>query len=290
MIEEREVRLDRIVSGWVAPLLGRLAQDRPAIITREIAAGYLHEVGLHRDPSAVIRYLSRLGWLAPTKVRGAWAYFPPGQTTTGDPYIDLRGWQAIDTTAQFALAGEAAALHLGYLDRQSEGPVTVWMPAQQRPPAGLRPHLRVVHLTFPDGTDVGPSRPLLRRRGLDVYAWANGMPAFGPEALLVQLAVRPGSFGPWADLAAHLTAFVDDCEPDRVVRLLDGQSASSWQRAAYLLDAGGATKTAEAVMNRRLPGKLIHVTLGDGHSDLAASRYRVTDHLLAPLLASVSKA
>ena len=92
------------------------------------------------------------------------------------------------------------------------------------------------------------------------------------------------------DLATHLTAFTGDCEPDRVVRLLDGQSASSWQRAAYLLDAGGAANTAEAVMKRRPPGDLVHVTVGDGHGDLAATRYRVTDHLLAPLLANVSKA
>lgn len=290
VLEEREVRLDRPVPGWAALLIARLSQDRPAIVTREIAAGYLAEVGLDRDPGTVIGYLSRLGWLSATHVRGAWVFYPPGQTTTGDPYVDLRAWQTIDPTARFALAGEAAALHLGYLDRVFDGPIALWLPAGIRPPAGVRPLVQVIHLALRAGIELGPSQALLRRRRLDVVNWSSNLAAFGPEALLVQLAARPGSFGPWADLAAHLTILAADCDPGRVVELLDGQTASAWQRAAHILDLGGADQTATIVIEQRPAGELVHVTLGDRDRDSVTTRFRVTDHLLAPLVAQVGKA
>lgn len=67
-----------------------------------------------------------LGWLAGTHVQSVWAYLAHGETTTGDPYIDLRAWLAKEPAAKFALAGEAAAFHLGYLHRHFDGPVSVW--------------------------------------------------------------------------------------------------------------------------------------------------------------------
>ena len=44
-----------------------------------------------------------------------------------------------------------------------------------------------------------PTGRLLRAKGLDVTGWASGLRAFGPEALLVQLAARPASFKTDAD-------------------------------------------------------------------------------------------
>ena len=223
-------------------------------------------------------------------MQSVWAYLAQGETTTGDPYIDLRAWLAKEPATKLALAGEAAAFHLGYLDRRFDGPIALWIPEGHRPPPGIRPHVTLVRLTFHDGIDIGPSWTLLRRRGLDVNAWATGLPSFGPEALLVQLAVRPGSFGPWADLAAHMNALATDCDADRVTALLQGQSGNSWQRAAYLLHAGGAEQSAAAVLSGRPAGKLAHVTMGDGDEGVYNAPFGVTDRLLAPVLAQVGKA
>lgn len=121
-------------------------------------------------------------------------------------------------------------------------------------------------------------------------AWATGLPAFGPEALLVQLAVRPGSFGPWAHLAAHASSLVGDCDADRVRDLLHGQSGNSWQRAAYLLHAGGGREGAIAVLSGRPAGKLAHVTMGEGDEGVYVAQFGVTDRLFAPLLAQAGKA
>ena len=271
-------------------LLARLAQDRPTVVTRDDLAAYLAETGVERDLDRSIRSLVALDWLTGTHVQSVWAYLAPGETTTGDPYIDLRAWLAKEPATKLALAGEAAAFHLGYLDRRFDGPIALWIPEGHRPPPGIRPLVSLVRLAFRDGVDVGPSWQLLRRRGLDVNSWATGLPAFGPEALLVQLAVRPGSFGPWADLAAHANGLTGDCDADRVTELLQGQSGNSWQRAAYLLHAGGAEQSATAVLSRRPARKLSHVTIGEGDDGVYEAQFGITDRLLAPLLAQVGKA
>jgi len=284
------VRLDRQVPAWAAMLLARLGQDRPPVVTRDDLTEYLAEAGVERDLDHAIRSLVALDWLTGTHVQSVWAFLAHGETTTGDPYIDLRAWLAKEPAIELALAGEAAAFHLGYLDRRFDGPIALWLAEGRRPPPGVRPLVSLVRLRFRPGVDVGPSWELLRRRGLDVNVWATGLPAFGPEALLVQLAVRPGSFGPWADLAAHASGLTGDCDVDRVRDLLDGQSGSSWQRAAYLLHAGGAEESAIEVLSGRPKGKLSHVTMGESDEGVYVAQFGVTDRLFAPLLAQAGKA
>ena len=290
MPRSSEARIDRTVPSWAAMLLGQLAQDRPTVLTRDDLDTYLADGHMERDRDRVIRDLVRLDWLVGTRLKGVWAFLPPGETTTGDPYIDLRAWRAKDPLARFALAGEAAAFHLGYLDRRFDGPISIWLPDDKRPPLGLRDLVSVVGIRFRTGAQLEPSWRLLRSRGLDVNAWSSGLPAFGPEALLVQLAARPASFGPWADLVAHLDRFVGDCHPDRIAELLEGQTASSWQRAAYLLDTGSNEPAAAALMERRPTARLVHVTLGDGDRGAHSARYGIVDRLVAPLLDVVGKA
>ena len=290
MARTHEARIDRPVPNWAAMLLGVLSQDRPTVLTRADLLRYIEEVGLRRDPVEVIRTLVELHWLTGTHIKGVWNFLPPGETTTGDPYLDLRAWLAKDPDARFALAGEAAALHLGYLDRLYDGKVALWMPEGHRPPAGVRPLVSIVRLALPDGADFAPSWALLRRKGLDVNDWATGLPAFGPEALLVQLAARPASFGPWADLVAHLPVLTADCDPDRVIALIQGQSMSTWQRTAYLLQAGGRASSADEVFAKRPAGKLAHVIMGEGDAGAHDARFAVLDRLVAPLLAQTGKA
>ena len=288
----RDVPLDRRIPRWSALLLARLAQDRPSVLTRDDVAAYLSEIGAERDVTTTIQELVRLGWLTSSHLHGVWFYMPPGQSDVVDPYLDLRAWRAKDSTVVFALAGEAAAWHLGYLDRRFDGPIAMWLPQGARPPFGIRPFVSVVRLGWDReaARNIGPSRPLLRRRRLDLTSWAGGLPAFGPEALLVQLATRPGSFRPWADLVAHLSDLANDCEPSRLVELLEDQSTSAWQRAGYLLQCGGAIQHASEILARRPHERMVHVALGDGPDGEYSSQFGVTDRLVAPLLARVGKA
>lgn len=215
MIENREVALDRRVPRWAALLIARLTQDRPAVLTRANLHDYLVEIGADRGVDSVIRDLVRLQWLRASRRKGVWSFMPPGETLVGDSYVDLRAWAAHDQ-ATFALAGEAAAWHLGYLDRRYEGRIAIWVPEGVVPPFGIRNRVSVVRLGWDRemAERVQPSRVLLRRRRLDLTDWASRLPAFGPEALLVQLAVRPSSFWPWMDLVAHLQQFTIDCDPN----------------------------------------------------------------------------
>ena len=282
---KRSVRPDRRIPGWAAALLARLARDRPAVVTREDIKADLTEAGSSRAVDPTVRELQRLGWFKPLHVKGAWAYVPPGEEEVIDPYIDLRGWKARDPEAVFALAGEAAAWHLGYLNRAFSGPVTVWIPANRRPPHGLRTHLSIVTLAWgvDDGPRLGPTTALLHRRRLDTRAWAGGLPGFGPEALVVQLSARPMSFRAWGDLVPHLEQVAADCDVERLASLLCKQSSSAWQRAAYLLHAGRRHDDGTDLLARRPMTNMPKVQLGDGPISVWVPEFRIADRLIAPL-------
>ena len=286
----------RRVPGWAADLVQGLARDLPTVVTRADIAERLTEVGSGRDADSTINELRRLGWLVGMPVHGVWAFLAPGHDDVSDQYVVLRAWLARDRPG-FLLAGANAAWHLGYLDRQPGDRVQVWLPSGVRLPDGLRPHVSVVQLTGPsvNGPNLAPSRSLLVRRKLDMVRWAGGLGAFGPEALVLQVSTRPASFGPWADLVAHLDRLVDDCDDDRLATLLKGQSSSAWQRAAYVLDAAGRSERGAALFERRPAGATPKVRFSDraGRSGTGAvwvPRYKLQDQLIAPLQAVLGKA
>lgn len=283
---------DRRIPGWAAGLLTRLARERPAVVTYADVERLLAETGSDRQPEAAVRELRRLGWLVPLHITGAWAYLPPGEDEVTDPYIDLRGWRARDPGTVLALAGEAAAWHLGYLDRAPGGPPAVWLPDGTRLPYGLRSRLTIITLGWQaqDARRLEPAPQLLHRRHLDLTRWAAGLPAFGPEALLVQLAARPSSFRAWADLISHLEELAGDCDPQRLITLLQGQSGSAWQRAAYLLARGGCRQPALEVFGHRPSSTLPKAQFGTGDRSVWDGEFNVADHLIAPLQAALGKA
>ena len=241
-----------------------------------------------------------MGWLVGLPVHGAWAFVPPGYDELADSYLGLRAWRATSGREVFMLAGSAAAWHLGYLDREPTGPTNIWLPANVRVPDGLRNRVSAVHLGFgrDDVTRLAPIRQLLLRRKLDIVAWSDRLPAFGPEALLVQLAARPSSFYPWADLLGHLESIVDDCDDARLSMLLANQSVAAWQRTAYLLHCGGrpqrGTELLHARSSRTVQNKMPKTTfehpLVDSHDHVWVPEYQLVDRLVAPLRAAIGKA
>jgi AbiEi antitoxin C-terminal domain len=260
-------------------------------VTRDDIAAYMAD-GPSRDLVRVVGDLVALGWLVPSRVRGVWHVIPPGETAATDAYPDLSAWLAADPDAVFALAGEATAWHLGYLDRRDPDRVPVWVPEGRDPPRGLRGVISVVRLGWGPGVAplVAPTGAFLRERRLDVVDWAAGLRGFGPEALLVQLAVRPSSFRPWIDLAAHLVELCGDCEPQRVTRLLTGHSSSAWQRAAHILATGGERDRAIELFQARPDRPMVHAFLGGQRSGGIHSEFGVTDSILAPHATGAGKA
>ena len=117
----KDPTIARPVPRWAAGLVARLSQDRPAVVTREDLARYLAELGSVRGVDDTASDLQQLGWLSTLHLKGVWAFVPAGEDRASDPYLDLRGWQAREPNAVFALAGEAAAWHLGYIARAFEG-------------------------------------------------------------------------------------------------------------------------------------------------------------------------
>jgi hypothetical protein len=266
------------------------------VLTRGDIAERLAEAGSDRTVDRTIEELRRLGWLSPIGLHGVWAFVPPGQGEVVDPYLALRGWRAKDPTVAFRLAGDAAAWHLGYLNRRPTGPVPVWLPKGTRIPDGLRGSVSAVRFPWPaeQADKLGPRPELLRARKLDALRWSSRLPALGPEALLVQLATRPSSFKSWADLVEHLSLFAADVDVDRTVMILQRQSVSSWQRAAYLLHCGGKPHAAIDLLANRPPHEMPTVVFGEEADPEAASlfapQFRIVDRLIAPLQGVVGKA
>ena len=290
---------DRRIPGWASALVGELARDLPEVVTRADVAQRSAEVRLDRNVEATIAELRRLGWLVGLPVKGTWAFVAPGQEAVTDPYLPLRAWQArTGRRAEFLLAGEAAAWHLGYLDRRSEERISVWKPSDIRLPDGLRSHVSIVSIgwgsTSPE--ELHPTTAFLARRHLDLVSWASGLPAFGPEALLVQLGARPASFAPWVDLVAHLEQLIDDCDDDKLAKLLAAQTASTWQRAAYLLHVGGQPARGSALLERKPTGPMPKVSFAHPNAlrgdrrKVWVPQYHVVDGLVAPLQQLAGKA
>lgn len=290
------VGADRRIPTWAAGLLAGLARDQPQVLTRADIAERLAEAGSDRAVDRTIEELRRLGWLSPIGLHAVWAFVPPGQDEVVDPYLVLRGWRAKDPSVVFRLAGDAAAWHLGYLNRRPTGPVPVWLPKGTRIPDGLRGSVSTVRFPWPVelADKLGPRSELLRARKLDALTWSSRLPALGPEALLVQLATRPSSFKSWADFVEHLSLFAADVDIDRATLILRKQSASSWQRAAYLLHCGGQPQAAMDLLANRPPREMPTVIFGEEVDreapSLFAPQFRIVDRLIAPLQGLVGKA
>lgn len=282
----------RRVPTWAAGLLARLSQDQPVVLTRDDLQRYLDELGMDRPVGRTIDDLRRLGWLVTLRVQGAWAFVPMGQEPAHDRYLDLQAWRVRDQAAVFALAGEAAAWQLGYVAREFQGPIALWVPRGVRPPFGLRPVVSVIRLGW--SAEIArqlPPRPaLLHKRGLDLTRWADGLPAFGPEALMVQLACRPASFRAWPDLVERLSRLAIDCDLDRLELLVSGQSTSCRQRAAYLLHRGGRHDEAVDLLNRRSTQELPEVVFGEGAPSVWSREFNISDRLIAPMQGLLGKA
>jgi hypothetical protein len=277
----------RVIPRWAAALLAHLVQVSPDVVTRETLARYLIDLGSSVDASTAIKRLSRLGWLRSLSVRGAWVFLPPGTDDVADPYLDLRGWRATDTEVELCLAGDSAAWHLGYLNRAPDR-ATVWLSEKATLPKGLRGKINKVRTRFPEPVDIRrltPTQHLLRRRSLDVLTWSTKLPAFGPEALLVQIAARPASFTSWVDLASKLDEVARDVDMERLVELLAASTDSTRQRAAYLLHLGQRTDATKL-----LPAKLHSVELGSHGPATWHAATAVNDHLVIPLMDANAKA
>lgn len=289
------VGAERRIPTWARGIVAAMSRDLPRVVTRDDIRALLDEAGSERTPDETISELRRLGWLVHLGIAGTWTFIAPGQSEVIDPYLSLRAWDRVASSG-FYLAGANAAWFLGYLDRAPDPKVQILLPPGTALPKGLRRSVAALRLPWPEDTDLlGPTPRLLVRRRLDLVRWADGLRCIGPEALILQLASRPTSFTPWDDLIAHLPRLVEDCDDSRLVALLVVASAAAWQRAAYLLHAGGSPARAIAVFDAAPIETWPVTSFGTTHTapeagSLFVAQYRLIDRLIAPLQGLSGKA
>lgn len=263
-----------------------LSRHLPESVTHLTIEEYLKELGQETGSREALASLVRTGWLKKTKIRGVYAFIPLADSDFVDSYIELKGYKQIHPEAIFYLAGVSAAWCLGYLDREPLKPM-IWIQSHIDLPKNLRASIETVTIPFAttDHKSISPSFSLLRKRNLDVVKWSKGLPAFGPEALLVQMASRPATFKGWIDLAGKIKEFVSDIDFEKLLTVSQDLSAASCQRMSYILKLGGLEGSAKI-----LPRKLSPTRLGkDGPSHWDAETM-VIDHLIQPMMNAHAKA
>lgn len=282
-----DIQGSRVVPKWSAGLISLLAQEAPAVLSKATLANYLEAADIKLDPKIALARLIRQGWLRKTHFNGAYIFLPPGIDDINDPYVDLRAWRLIQPDIKFFLGGASTAWHLGYLDRMPKRP-TIWLDNSITFPKALRGRVGRVTTPFPKNVSaqaLSPSVKLLRQKGLDLLHWAEGLPALGPEALLVQISARPKSFDAWVDLAGRLQEFSLDIDLNRLSPLLEASTGATRQRAVYLLRLGGR-RGVMGLLPKDLPAVKFE---GKGPANWDA-KTGVSDQLVAPLLHANAKA
>lgn len=285
---------ERRIPGWAQGVVAALARDEPKVVTREDIGRLLDEFDVARTADEAVGELRRLGWLVHLGIAGTWTFIPPGQAEVVDPYLGLRAWDRIAAPG-FYLCGANAAWFLGYLDRAPDGKAQVLLPAGRALPKGLSASVSALRLAWSqDPSTLAPTQRFLVRRRLDLVRWSDGLPCIGPDALVVQLALRPASFGSWDDLIAHLSRLVEDTDDGRLAQLLEGFSAAAWQRAAYLLHAGGSPERGIALLDaapfERWPVTAFAVGTTTNDEGLWVPQYALVDRLIYPTQAQLGKA
>lgn len=288
------VGAERRIPGWAQGIVAALARDEPRVVTRNDIDKLIDEFDVARTSDEAIGELRRLGWLVHLGIAGTWTFIPPGQAEVVDPYLGLRAWDRIASPG-FHLCGANAAWFLGYLDRAPDGKAQILLRAGTALPKGIRASVSALRLPWsPDPSALEPAQRFLVRRRLDPVRWSDGLPCVGPDALVAQLSMRPASFGPWDDLIAHLPRVVEDTDDDRVAQLLDGASAAAWQRAAYLLHAGGSPERGRSLLDdapfERWPVTTFAVGTTTSDDGLWVPQYGLVDRLVYPTQALLGKA
>lgn len=251
----------RSIPAGLAPLLQMLELEQPRVLTAARLADFAHEAGIRTSADMVVRRLREHGWLLPLATRGVWEFAPAdraGPFGSGDPLIELRAVLARNPDAPYAAAGESAAYLLGHAGRRPQQEC-IGAPPGARLPKSLCAS-RVVHWA--------PASP---------YVIRDGLPTWSPATLIAFMASRPAAYHDWPNVGEWLRQAASAISPTDLVRELEGRSAGSWMRAAYLMDRGGQQTSAEELM-RHAPPRSGPYYLGDRAAPGRYSRvYDVVD-------------
>lgn len=88
----------RPIPRWAASLLARLTRERPAVVTRRDLAADVPEGDSQRERA--IQKLQQLGWLKTLHLKGVWAFVPPGEAPSTDPFDSVEESRASVTLSR----------------------------------------------------------------------------------------------------------------------------------------------------------------------------------------------
>lgn len=187
------------------------------------------------DPRQLAYELQRGGWFGPLRSRHAWEFLPGargGAYGSGDRFIEFRAQRENRAGWPGVLAMESSASVLGLAQRIPEREV-VALPDGAIFPKALSGEWRCVRVEMPD-------------EGVGLI---DGLPVWGREALLVGIGQRPSGYKDVAGLGQWLSAFPQEVDVEKVVRLLESMGAPGRQRTAYLLRVLGDRQGAQRVVD-----------------------------------------
>lgn len=236
----------RTTPPGLAPLLELLELEQPTVVATRDLARLSGDAGVDWPLNVIAQRLRERGWLLPLATRGVWEFAPAaraGAFGSGDPLIELRAVLARDPGSPYAVAAESAAFLLGLASRRPDTE-SVSAPPGRRVPKALD-GFRIVRWFL----IVPPAR-------------RDGLPTWSPETLLAFMATKPSGYHDWPNVGEWLRQAASAVRVAELARELDGRSAGSWARAAYLLKLGGAAEAAR-VLSAQAPAGSGPYYLGD---------------------------
>jgi hypothetical protein len=251
----------RAIPSTLAALLQQMELEQPRVVSMTDLCAWAVKSGVTGSTEWIVRRLRERGWLLDLKTRGVWEFAPAaraGAYGSGDPLIELRATLERDHDAPFTAAEESAAYLLGLTSRRP-GREVIGAPPGVRIPTALEPY-RIARWT--------PSTKLVERDGLPVWAVST---------LIASMGAVPSNFHDWPNAGEWLPSAIRELSADEIEEELRGRPRAAWARTAYLLDRGGRSDLADALLSHA-PAGTGPFYLGRRHlSGLYDSKYDVVD-------------
>ena len=208
----------RTIPAGLSDVLEELELERPELVSIKEIGQIAERVGVGAPARAVASRLKARGWLLETPQRGVWEFAPAetaGPFSSLNPLLPIKAFALANPTIAYALTFQTAAWAMGLADR---------VPARIEVSFAAQPKVKVP--TQIAATVYAPRLANLTAKGVGVLA---------PEAVVVNMALRPSALRSWAGVEEWLPDVAYDVDPASMIAELDGRPDSVWARTGYLL-------------------------------------------------------
>lgn len=226
-------------------MLEELELERPEIVSIKEVGKIAERIGIGMPARAIASRLKARGWLLETPQRGVWEFVPAeaaGAFSSMDPLLPIKAFALANPSIDYALTFQTAAWALGLADR---------VPACIEVAFAAQPKVKVPSQILT--TTYAPKLANCTAKGVSILA---------PEAIIVNMTLRPGALRSWTSVEEWLPDVAYEIASASMIEELDNRPDSAWARTGYLLQ-GMRPDVSDAIRSAFTPrSKIRFGTIG----------------------------